>query len=382
MRRWGDVKGRGVTARIVVTWLSILLLAVVAFAVVRAADDRRARSGVVAAGVVAGPTTPPVDSPSCVPSDTRTKAPLQGIVTIGSLPQDAIDAFVGGMSVNVPWADLQPSEAGPLVRPNAIDAAITAVRAAGLAGSCPRGVKLRVLAGTSAPGWAKRLGGDPVTMTLPQDGLAGEVPRFWTPQFGTAYAELHRLLAAAYDAVPEVREVVMSRCTTFYAEPLLRQATEGSNAENLDAAGLDEQQDRMCLAEQVEAHTVWRWTPSSLALNPYADLGGGIEPAGLDVTFDAADRCRAVLADRCILANNSVRWPMLSRRYADLYVAMEQLGAPLEFQTAAPKRVGNLVAAVSWAVERGADSVEIEPSTVPDARAGLAALAAEGWGPQ
>lgn len=363
------------TVRNVVTWCLVLVLAGLALGISLQADGRDL------ANPSAVPTRPETERRGCAPDASGTKAPLQGIVTINAFPPGELDDFVGGRSVNVPWSVLQPTEGGPLVQPNPIDDALAAVRAVGPAGSCARGVKVRVLAGTSAPAWAKHLGGAPVPMTLTLDGLSGEVPRFWTPEFGAAYADLQVLLADAYDDVPEIREVVISRCMTFYAEPLLRQPMDGRNAENLAAAGLDEQQDRACLTEQVDAHLVWRSTPSSLALNPYADLRGTREPGGLDVPFAVADHCRDVLGSRCILANNSVRWPALTRQYADLYLAMEHLGAPLEFQIAAPRRVGNVVEAVRWAVLRGADNVEVEPSVVADARTGLAALAALGWGP-
>ena len=281
----------------------------------------------------------------------------------------------------MPWSALQPAQGGPIAHPNPVDDAVEAVRRAGAAGACPRGVKVRVLAGSSSPGWALALDGPPLALTLPVDGLDGTVPRFWGPRFGAAYADLQRALAADYDAVPEVREVAMTRCTTFYGEPLLRQATVPANAAALTGAGLDDATDERCLQEQSEAHRVWTRTPSSLALNPY--VGPGDPPGGsLDLPLRAAEHCRTTLGDRCVLANNSLRSPVPPGAYAELYEQMRRLGAPLEFQTAGPRRVGDLVAAVQFAVEAGAASVETERASATGAQAALEQLQPQrGLGP-
>jgi hypothetical protein len=332
-----------------------------------------------------GPAQPQVNPTgaaptSCEPGEAGRKTPLSGIVTIGALPKGRVESFVGGVSVNVPWADLEPTEGAPLTRPNAIDEAVDAVRRAGSGADCARGVKVRVLAGVHSPEWAKGLDGPSLALTQEQEGLSGTVPRFWTERFGLAYAALQDRLAEAYDGVAEVREVVISRCMTFYAEPLLRQATNVSNASALSVAGLDESADRACLRAQIEAHAVWASTPSSLALNPYVGPMAPSPEGSLLVTLDAADYCRATLGQRCILANNSIRWPPLGRRYLEMYEAMEVLGAPLEFQTAAPRRIGDVMATVQWAVERGAGSVELEPVLAVTARKELAAIAdSSGW---
>ena len=63
------------------------------------------------------------------------------------------------------------------------------------------------------------------TITNPQDGGTGTIGRFWTDDYGAAYDQLETLLAAKYDNVPEIREVTISRCTTFYDEPFIRDTT-------------------------------------------------------------------------------------------------------------------------------------------------------------
>lgn len=330
----------------------------------------------------AEPSTARSPTQSCRPSGTGVKAPLSGMVTINALPHKP-PSFVGGMSLSVAWADLQPTPDSAIVHPNAIDAAIDAVRRTTSTDGCAPGIKLRVLAGVRSPQWAKTLDGPPLQMTLAQDQLSGAVPRFWTARFGLAYASLQRKLAAAYDNVSEIREVAMTRCTTFYGEPLLRQAATSSNAVALSSAGLTDALDRKCLAEQTAAHKRWARTSSSLALNPYL---GPASPAGsagtLDVTLEAAHVCRQELLRRCILANNSLRWPIPPGAYTALYDEMARMGGPLEFQTASPSRVGDLVAAVRWAIHAGAASVETEPASATRSGDALRQLsAASKWGP-
>lgn len=328
------------------------------------------------------PTALPTGTAAPCPSPTGVKPVLTGLVSITRLPPAPLDRAVGGLSVNVAWADLQPDADGDLVRPNAVDEAVSTVAALNAADGGCRGVKLRVLAGVGSPGWALGLDGPPVRLVLPQDDLEAEVPRFWGPRYAAAYAGLQQRLSAAYDAVPEVREVVLSRCTTFYAEPLVRQVRTGTPSDGaLHAAGLDEAADRACLREQVDAHRVWRRTPSSLALNPYVSPEPGSGGPSLDVALATADHCRAQLGERCVLANNSVRSPPLGGQYAALYQAMRDRGPALEFQAAAPSRIGDTLATVRWAAEQGASSIEVEPVLLRQAGAPVAALAESAWPP-
>jgi hypothetical protein len=289
------------------------------------------------------------------------KQPLRGLVTVGDPPSGWADSL-GGWSVNVNWADLQPEPGGPIVRPNAIDQAVQTLQSGGA--GCAQGLKVRVLAGTGSPEWAKGLGGGALTLTLPQENRQGTVPRFWTDEFGRAYQDLQDKLAALYDGTSQVREVVIARCATFYAEPLIRQNGQSENTRVLQAAGWSMEKDQTCLEQQIDAHKVWRRTPSSLALNPYlVDFGEGVE-ADLGLPERVARRCREVLGSRCVLGNNSIRTPSPSPAYDELYAMLKQLGGPLEFQTAAPQRIGDPVQTVRRAQRIGAGSVELASGTL------------------
>lgn len=330
--------------------------------------------GAVAVAVVSrsDPSVPLV-VPACGDVAGGARSPVAGLVAING-PSGA--AGFTGVSVSVPWAALQPSAGGPIVHPNAIDAAIAQAQA--LPNKCA-GVKVRVLAGVGSPYWAKQINGPPVEVALPFDGISGTIGRFWTPQFGTAYDQLQRKLAAAYDANPWVREVAVSRCMTFYAEPLIRDADVPQTVDALLAAGYSVAADQTCQAEELRSMGAWHQTSISLALNPYE----GLNPDGshtLDVNYslDVAGQCRQLYASRCVLGNNSIHWPLGGGRpYARLYRGLGQLGGPLEFQLAAAQRVGDLAAALGWCADQGALSVEVPPELLagPDSTTGGVGLA-------
>lgn len=314
----------------------------------------------------ATPSSSP-SSPASPPSGAATgpapapvgggKPVLKGLLDRDGAPPAAyLGTAVAGWVVNTTWAAVQPTKDGPLASNNPIDSALAAVRAHNAAHpSAPLGLRLRIRAGVDAPAWAKQLGGAPVALTEPQGGATGTIGRFWTEDFGRGYADLQQKLAAKYDRVPEIRETVISRCTTFYSEPFVRGKGDKSDTAALLAAGFTTAADHRCLQEQVDAHRVWQRTNSDLSLNPYQDLE---RPAGPDEAFTDSmmGYCRSVLGARCVLANNSLRTPP---KYEAMYAKMRALGPPLAFQTAAPKRIGDLGATLRYAEQFGADSVEL-----------------------
>jgi hypothetical protein len=285
------------------------------------------------------------------------KPQLRGLLDPSRPPSPAYRGVVRGFVVRVGWAQLERSPFGPIVAGNPIDRALAYVRS-----HRPLGlrVKLRVLAGTAAPAWAKHLGGPPVHICDPTDQVCGWVGRFWTPQFGKAYQDLQAKLAARYDAAPEILETAITRCTTIYGEPLLRQTSLPGNVSALRDAGYSEQADQLCQREQLEAHRVWQRTRSALALNPYEAIGGG-GALSLDTDFTASlmASCRQLLGDRCVLGNNSIRSKSLGPFYGRMYDDITRLGPPIYFQTASSDRVGNIFDTLSWAVAHGAGMVEL-----------------------
>jgi hypothetical protein len=280
------------------------------------------------------------------------------------LANPSYQAVVNCAVVKVNWADLQPEPGGPITGDNAIDQALAAVQADNTATpGLGEHLKLRVFAGVGAPEWAKHLDGDPVGLTDPQSGAAiGTVGRFWTARFGAAYDDLMAKLAARYDTVPEIRDVVVSRCTTQFAEPFLRQA--GSAA--YFAAGYSVAADHQCLAEQLDTHARW-WshTRSSVAFSPYQVMTA--EGSSTDEAFTESmmDTCRQVLGDRCVIGNNTIASPLPGPPYDALYAHLQALGGPMYFQTAIAAKIGDWRATLDWAIGEGAAMVELNADYDP-----------------
>jgi hypothetical protein len=291
---------------------------------------------------------------------SRVKAPLAGLIDRNRIPTDDLAGPIAAFVVDVPWRDLQPVRDGAIAANNAIDHAIRDVRALNSRTGQDVAIKLRVRAGVDAPDWAKQLGGSPIAVSDAQDGVGGTIGAFWIKAFGAAYADLQAKLAERYDLVVEIGEVSITRCTTVYAEPFVRNIRDPESVAQLMARGFDTDSDLTCLFDQIDAHLVWDTTRSSLALNPYQ----AIKPSGetsIDpsVTSRVMDYCRLVLEDRCVLGNNSIRWPPLEGRMEDMYAEIESFGAPITYQTAARARVGDLSATIAWAIDLSACSVEL-----------------------
>jgi hypothetical protein len=254
------------------------------------------------------------------------------------------------------WKDLQTSPGGPLTENSAIDQAVAAAHKLGL------GLKLRVYAGIYAPDWAKSLGGGPVNVVDPQDNQQGTIGRFWTEDFGKAYSDFEQKLAAKYDAVPEVREVVVSRCTTFFAEPFIRDKGDKGSVANMLSAGFSFDADQVCHREEIDAHKVWLQTHSDVDFSPYQNIEKkGARSVDESFTESMMDYCRTNLGARCVLENNSIRSPV-QPAYAPMYDRIKAMGPPISFQTANPNKIGDLLATLTWAAQQGANSVELPGS--------------------
>lgn len=311
---------------------------------------------VLLAGIVAAATYQPETESAGASTPPAVKHQLTGLVWINRPAPLGSGLPMGGVALSVRWADIEPTP-GAAVE----DAVARAV--AGVPGLTP--VKLRILAGVHAPDWVKQLAGGAVPLHDVQQGVTSTIPRFWTSEVGEAYARLQERLARRFDDAPRIREVAISRCTTFNAEPMIRQATARENADALLAAGYTVDADLRCQEEAMRAHLPWRRTRAALAVNPYQRVEAqGQAPPDTATPLRLMRRCRAVLGERCVLQNNSIRWPVLTGPYATLYESMAALGGPIAFQTAGPKRVGDWVRTVAWAVEQGAASVEVEAAQV------------------
>lgn len=290
------------------------------------------------------------------------KRPIQGLIDRQGPPKGKNRAHIAGFVVKVRWADLQPTENGAIAAPNAIDAALAKVRDP----SSPvygMKLKLRVFAGVDSPDWAKRLGGAPIKYVNTKPGssvMSGTLPRFWTTAYGTAYSQLQAKLAAKYDAVPEIRELTISRCSTLYDEMFARQLGSAQNTNAMRAAGYSTDVDKKCIKEAITAHAVWKRTISDVAFGPLPVLENPDGDADMAFTLQTMSYCRQTLGNRCGLQNNSLSVDKMSTpRYVKIYDEMRRLGPPSVLQTATNARVGEPRAVLSYAVGVGVNSVEL-----------------------
>ena len=313
---------------------------------------------------------------SATPSPVAIKPSLAGLLDRDGPPPAPYASVFGGFVVNVQWSDVQPTPGAEIPNGNPIDRAIDLLHQSDPSGR--QGLKVRLFAGIHAPLWAKSLGGAPIPVIDPVTGASGTVGRFWSAEFGSAYDDLMSKLAAKYDSAPEVREVTISRCTTVYAEPFIRDAADADTVQNLLAAGYTVAADQQCHRDQIAAHQVWRHTRSDLSFNPYQLMGG---QARTDETFteQMMELCRSVLGSRCVLANNSLRVPL---QFPVMYDRIMALGPPITFQTAVLAKVGDLRATLDTAIALGAGSVElpggfqeVDPSQLADYNRRLAGQA-------
>jgi hypothetical protein len=342
-----DPGGRPGRRSQLLAWTMVAIVVVVSAAVVIWSRPATSKSTAVPATSAPTPTT------RVTP---QLKPVLGGLLDRRKLPPEQFQGAVAGFVVPVDWAQLQPTAGGPLASGNAIDKAIASARGRHLA------IKLRVLAGTSAPDWAKRLGGSPVSVTDAY-GHTGTIGRFWTADFGRAYLDLQHKLAARYDGAPEVAVTQITRCTTFFAEPFLRQGRSPSTIRNLVRAGYTVAADQACQREQVDQHAVWTRTRSGLSFNPYQRVtsGGDVSPDEA-FTEQMMRYCRSKLGAACVLENHSIRTTGQGKLYAQMYQAMRALGGAISFQTAAPSRIGSLLGTIDWAISQRASSVELPVS--------------------
>jgi len=301
-----------------------------------------------------------IPAPSAASATTATKTEIAGVIDRQGVPASAYQSVVNGWVVQVNWADLQPVAGGPIVSNNAIDAAI--VTAHSLNASHPglnTRLKLRVYTGTGAPAWAKALGGSALQLCERRASNCGSVGRFWTPEFGAAYADLQTKLAALYDGVDVIREVAIDRCSTLSAEPFLRQINYDPNLAQYRSSGYTVAADQQCQREEIDAHKVWTQTRSSLALDPYTAVYPATTSVDEAFTESMMDYCRASLGALCVLGNNGLRDSDQGPDLDAMYNAIKVRGAPIYFQTATYSRLHSLSATLQLAIGYGAAMVEL-----------------------
>ena len=298
------------------------------------------------------------------------KPPVRGLVSMGAYkfvgsggepvntlaPLEAKPGIFGGIVIVASWAQLQPTSGAALVEGNTIDTALTAVRAYDAKHpDKPLAVRLRVWGGFMAPAWVDALGGPPIKAT--HKNKRRHLGRFWTPQYRAAWRHLQELLAAKYDTRPLVREVAMTSCMSFTAEPFFL-PSEDEVQKPIRAAGFTDAAFKTCLRESLDDYATWKRTRVVLSVNPLRTQAGQ-GPGDAEFTKGVMRECRRRLGVRCVLDNHDLDTQKdLARPLVPLYAFMKQLGPEIVFQTAqeTPK---DFEAVIRYGVSQGATAIEL-----------------------
>jgi hypothetical protein len=307
--------------------------------------------------------------PTSLSQAQNVKPPIRGLVSMGAYrfvgaggdpvntlePLNKKPGIFGGIVIVATWKQLQPTRGATIGDDNVIDQALARVRAYNKRNpQKPLGVKLRIWGGFEAPDWAKSIGGAPINTV--HNGKPRTVGRFWSPAYRAAWADLQQQLAARFDDRPLIREVAITSCMSYTAEPFFIPVTETTVMNPLLAAGFKGAAYRYCLTHAVDDYAPWKRSRLVLAVNPLrTDPSPG--PGDAAFTKQVMLACRQAIGARCVFDNHDLDSnppkPLLP-----IYAYMKQLGPEIEFQTlcASP---ANLEATIRLGVRHGASAIEL-----------------------
>jgi hypothetical protein len=296
------------------------------------------------------------------------KVPIRGLVSMGAYRfvgqggdpvntlerLDAKPGIFGGLVVIASWKQLQSTPQSEIGDNNVIDQALAEVRAYNERNPHkPLAIKLRIWGGFEAPDWAKQLGGTPVETTF--NGKQRIVGRFWSPAYRQAWARLQQQLAARFDKRPLIKEVAVTSCMSYTAEPFVV-PTEASVIKPLRAAGFTDAAYKDCLTHGVADYAPWKESRLVLSVNP---LRTGVGQGNGDAAFTQGvmRNCRQTIGRRCVFDNHDLDAD-LPKPLNPIYATMKQLGPEIEFQTwrQTPK---DFDGTIKLGVSYGASSIEL-----------------------
>lgn len=303
---------------------------------------------------------------SAAPARAQEIKPLvRGLISMGAYefvakggqPQNTLKpirsrpGIFGGLVVVASWQQLQPKRNGPLKDNNVIDKTLAHIRVYNANHpQRPLAVKLRVWGGFMAPKWAKKIGGPPIPAM--HKNHYRTVGRFWLPEYRAAFARLQTLLAAKYDNEPLIREVAITQCMSFTAEPFF---VPGDVFPTLRLVGFNDRDYKDCLSKAIADYAPWQRTRLVYPFNPYSLTGSG--QGDMDFTRQVMADCRNAVHERCVLDNHDLDNPPL-KPIVPVYEYMQTLGPEIEFQTynVSPK---DFPGTIQLGVTNGASGIEL-----------------------
>jgi len=283
------------------------------------------------------------------------KPPLRGLVSLNGLPPAGWEDVVKFAVLGVKWQEIEPAPGQ--YRFEKID------RFLDEAGKRHIGVYLRMFAGRSSPDWLGKSAGT-VSMNDRFDSIKADVVKWWAPEAGKAYAALQKALAARYDRDPRFIAITISRCSSIWAEPMMRQLNDKPTRDALWNAGLRADTDKALQIDAVKMHAeIWKETYSTLALNPYQEIEDSATgwKQNPDFTIELIREARRILGDRLLVQNNSLKDapPAPDSTYGRICAAMRESGAPVGFQTIGNQRIKDLQHTIEIGIAMGASYFEV-----------------------
>ncbi len=274
---------------------------------------------------------------------------------------------VGVVVVSVDWRDIETAKGVYTTTP--IDTELKAAADRGLT------VRLRVIAGTRAPDYVKRIGGAPIPFYDHQAKESTTIGRFWNGTYQRRWQALMTKLAAAYDTNPLIREVNISGTGTISAETMLTMGNDtlpGSTVTNNDrliAAGASETARRSALMKDITfMQKTWAHTHTTLFAHPYVTL----EPKpsrSLSTTEDIVTAVYAAAPGKTVFGHTGASETTLKglthSNVLEMYQFFIDHHYPFMAQTQAysggakNEGVGDLAYVVTWLAQHGAYSTEL-----------------------
>jgi hypothetical protein len=296
------------------------------------------------------------------------KPPIRGLVSMGAYkfvgaggepvntlePLKAKPGIFGGLVVIASWAQLQPTAGAKVGDGNVIDKAMAEVRAYNAEhADKPLVVRLRVWGGFMAPDWVRNLGGPPIVAR--HKNKQRHLGRFWSREYHQAWVRLQEQLAAKYDSWPLIREVSITSCMSFTAEPFFVPG-EDEVQKPIRAAGFTDKAYRECLSHAIDDYAAWKSTRLVLSVNPFrSEAGQG--PGDPEFTMGIMRECRTSLGRRCVFDNHNLDTE-LPRSLLPIYALAKKLGPELAYQTG-PTTPKDFDGTIKKGVAQGASSIEL-----------------------
>lgn len=282
--------------------------------------------------------------------------------------------IVNTIVVKVYWQDIQPQENGPLVHPNAIDNALNYVRTMNAKNPgmnlC---LKVRLYCGIAAPQWLKNKAG---TFTLQSMAGNADCVKFWDPVCITAYADIQKKMAEAYDNIPEIRDIVNSGTGSSTAEGMIRNAGKSGahkqNAMSYLQAGYTTSKDIDAIKKSIDAMKVWKHTRISMAFSSFALISNNNIGDDVNISLQLLDYFVNTLGKQAVPGNNGLRDDASgtnAEKWAEggandkIYDRMQEdfktKHTGVYFQTAVLARIGDINKAMEQGLARGAGMIEL-----------------------